>query len=171
MNDLHWYIGCTRSCQDKRVAEATRKRGYEVFVAQRREVHQWSDRKKVVDRLLIPRMIFVRCPEQALGDLLRQIPYLTGFLSDKADGGKRAVVPDSQMDTFIAVVDAENETITFVERQLRPGDTVRVKYGALEGRVVELVSIDGRDCLAVRLPILGAACVQIDRNSVELLKK
>ena len=48
---------------------------------------------------------------------------------------------------------------------------VRVKSGVLEGRVVELVSLDGRDCLAVRLPILGAACIQIDRKSVELIKK
>ena len=171
MNDQHWYIACTRSCQDRNVASALSARGLEVFVAVRREVRQWSDRKKVVDRLLIPHIVFVRCTEAERRSSLADIPYLTRFLSEKPGSYKPAVVPDSQMDDFIAMVDSANGEVRVTDGGLQPGDMVRVKEGALEGRVVELVRLDGKDCLAVRLPILGAACIQIDRKSVELLKK
>ncbi|MBO4469913.1 MAG: UpxY family transcription antiterminator [Bacteroidales bacterium] len=171
MNDLHWYIACTRSCQDRIVANALSARGLEVFVAVRREVRQWSDRKKVVDRLLIPRTVFVRCTELERRSALADIPYLTHFLPESPGSGKVATIPDKQMDDFIAMVDAANGEVTITGTTLRPGDMVRVTEGALEGRTVELVNLDGKDCIAVRLPLLGAACIQIDRKSVELLKK
>ena len=171
MNEQHWYIAFTRSCQDKNVAAALSARGYEVFVAVRRELRQWSDRKKVVDRLLIPRVVFVRCTEQERRRSLDEIPYLTCYLSETPGTYKAAKVPDDQMETFIRMVDSANGEITVTDRQLRPGDLVKVKEGALAGRVVELVSVDGQDCLAVRLSLLGTACIQIDRKSVELLKK
>ena len=171
MNELHWYIAYTRSCQDKNVAAALSARGYEVFVPIRKEVRQWSDRKKVVDRLLIPHMVFVRCTELERRNSASEIPYITRYLTEKPGSYKAAIVPDSQMDTFISMVDSFNGEVTVVDRALRPGDMVIVKRGALEGKIAELVEIEGKDCLAVRLPMLGAACVQIDRNSVELIKK
>lgn len=171
MNELHWYIACTRSCQDRNVAEALSAKGYEVYVPVRREIRQWSDRKKVVESLLTPRFVFVRCTELNRRRSLEEIPYLTRYLSEYPGTGKAARVPDDQMSAFIAMVDRANGQVTLVNRQLRPGDMVRVKEGALEGRVVELVNVDGRDCLAVRLPLLGTACIQIDRKSVELLEK
>ncbi|MBO4466432.1 MAG: UpxY family transcription antiterminator [Bacteroidales bacterium] len=171
MNELHWYIARTRSCQDKKVAEALSAMGYEVYVAVRREVRQWSDRKKVADRLLIPRTVFVHCTDQDRRKALIDVRYITHFLTQSPGSYKIAVVPDKQMEDFIAMVDSANGEVTVTERQLRPGDMVRVKDGALEGRIVELVSVDGKDCLVVRLPLLGTACIQIDRKSVELLKK
>lgn len=171
MNEQHWYIAHTRSCQDKNVAQALSARGYGVFVAVRREVRQWSDRRKVVETLLIPRTVFVRCTELERINSLKEIPYLTHYLSESPGSYKPAKVPDRQMDDFIAMVESANGEVTVTDRSLKPGDMVRVKDGVLEGRVVELVRVDGKDCLAVRLPLLGTACVQIDRKSVELLEK
>lgn len=171
MNELHWYIACTRSCQDKNVAAALSAKGYGVFVAVSRELRQWSDRKKVVERLLIPRIVFVRCTEQERRRSLDEIPYLTNYLSESPGTYKPARVPDDQMEAFIAMVESANGEVKVIDRHLHPGDKVRVKEGALEGRIVELVSLDGKDCLAVRLPLLGTACVQIDRKSVELIEK
>ena len=171
MNELHWYIACTRSCQDKNVAAALSAKGYEVYVPVRREVRQWSDRKKVVESLLTPRIVFVRCTELDRRRSVEEIPYLTHYLSEYPGKGKPARVPDDQMSAFMAMVDSVNGEVMVLNRQLRPGDMVRVKEGALEGRIVELVKVDGRDCLAVRLPLLGTACIQIERKSVELLDK
>lgn len=171
MNELHWYIAYTRSCQDKNVAAALSARGYEVFVPIRKEVRQWSDRKKVVDRLLIPHMVFVRCTELERRSSVSEIPYITRYLTEKPGSYKAAIVPDSQMDAFMAMVASDGGEVALIDRPLSPGDLVRVKHGALEGKVAELVKVEGKDCLAVRLSILGAACVQIDRNSVELITK
>ena len=171
MNERHWYIAYTRSCQDRNVAAALSARGYEVFVPVKKEVRQWSDRKKVVDRLLIPRTVFVRCTELERRNSTADIPYLTHYLTEKPGSYKAAIVPDSQMETFIAMVDSFNGEVTLTDRPLRPGDFVKVKEGALAGKVAELIRVEGKDMLAVRLPLLGTACVQIDRNSVELIKK
>jgi transcription antitermination factor NusG len=116
-------------------------------------------------------MVFVRCTELERRNSVSEIPYITRYLTEKPGSYKAAIVPDSQMDAFIAMVASAGGEVALIDRPLSPGDLVRVKHGALEGKVAELVKVEGKDCLAVRLPILGAACVQIDRNSVELITK
>ena len=44
---------------EKKVAERLDKMGIENFVPVQQEVHQWSDRRKVVESVLLPMMVFV----------------------------------------------------------------------------------------------------------------
>ena len=45
---------------EKRTATRLRKEGYETYIPTQQEVHQCSDRKKKVDRLIMPMVVFVR---------------------------------------------------------------------------------------------------------------
>lgn len=48
---------------EKKTATRLGKVGYETYIPTQQEVHQWSDRKKKVDRLIMPMVVFVRATE------------------------------------------------------------------------------------------------------------
>lgn len=54
-----WLVAIVRICHEKKTGERLTKMGIENFLPIQQEVHQWSDRRKIVDRVLLPMMIFV----------------------------------------------------------------------------------------------------------------
>ena len=54
-----WLVAIVRICHEKKRVSGLRKWGSKNFLPIQQEVHQWSDRRKIVDRVLLPMMIFV----------------------------------------------------------------------------------------------------------------
>ena len=54
-----WYVALVRMHHEKKVAERLNKMGIENFVPVQQELHQWSDRRKMVESVLLPMMVFV----------------------------------------------------------------------------------------------------------------
>ena len=54
-----WYVALVRMHHEKKVAERLDKMGIENFVPVQQEIHQWSDRRKKVEAVLLPMMVFV----------------------------------------------------------------------------------------------------------------
>lgn len=158
-----WYVARVRSCQERNVAAALSGMGIETYVPVRREMHRWSDRRKLVEVLLIPRFVFVHCTEEDRRLALSREPRISGFLSAE---GKPSVVRDAEMDTFRAMVDS-GRGVNVSGEAPAPGDRVRVMSGPLMGMECELVSVGGGRCLAVRLGVLGTATMDLDIESVE----
>ena len=44
---------------EKKVSERLSKMGIDSFVPVQQQIHQWSDRRKLVDTVLLPMMVFV----------------------------------------------------------------------------------------------------------------
>lgn len=159
-----WFVARVRSCQEKMVAASLAASGVEFYLPVRREVRRWSDRRKVIDALVLPRFIFVRCtPEERL-QILAGEPRITGFL---ANASVVSVVRDSEMQTFIRMVEQGGGGVRVNHEALAPGDRVRVLDGPLAGLECELVSVAGGRCLAVRLGLLGTATMDLDIQTVE----
>ena len=53
-----WYVALVRMHHEKKVAERLSKMGIDSFVPVQQQIHQWSDRRKVVDTVLLPMMVF-----------------------------------------------------------------------------------------------------------------
>ena len=49
-----WYVALVRMHHEKKVAERLNKMGIENFVPVQQELHQWSDRRKMVESVLLP---------------------------------------------------------------------------------------------------------------------
>ena len=49
-----WLVAIVRICHEKKTGERLTKMGIENFLPIQQEVHQWSDRRKIVDRVLAP---------------------------------------------------------------------------------------------------------------------
>ena len=54
-----WYVALVRMHHEKKVSEYLNKVGIENFVPVQKEIHQWSDRRKLVESVLLPMMVFV----------------------------------------------------------------------------------------------------------------
>ena len=165
-DNLHWFIAYVRTCCERVSKDCFAKLGYECYLPVRKEVHRWSDRNKTVERMVLPHMIFVRTTEKGRVDSLRTNPYVTGYMSKRMGPYSPAVVPDAEMETFMSMVDNGYGKVAVTEEALAPGDRVFVVSGPLAGRECELVSVEGKKCLASRLGILGTAVVEISLDSV-----
>ena len=158
-----WYAARVRNCQEKNVASALQGMGIEHYLPQRREMHRWSDRRKIVDVLLVPRYVFVRGTEAERRAILPREPRIIGFLSMD---GKPSVIPDAEMDAFRQMVESDRG-VSLSQAPLAPGDRVRVVSGPLMGMECELVGTGSGRCLAVRLGALGTATMDLDIETVE----
>ena len=163
-----WYVAYTKSCMERKVMQELEENGVAAYVPIQKELRQWSDRKKWVDRLVIPGMVFIRTTETQRPQLLARFPALTRFMGSRRQGPFRpAVVPDVEMERFRQMVSRSSAPVTLAPESLQPGDLVRIVRGSLTGLECELVCIGGRHTAAVRLGLLGAATVEIGLADVE----
>ena len=164
--ELHWYVGCVKSCQEKRVADILRAFGVECYLAIKKEIHRWSDRRKVIDKMVIPRIIFIYCDEKTRVGLLKRIPGLYCFLTGP-EKGKVATVPQKQMDDFRMMVEGSARAIGLESSPIAPGDMVRVITGPLAGRECEVVELATGRFYIVRIPMLGATTMAVGGDTIE----
>ena len=170
-DELHWYVAYVLNCCERRAGEFFDSLGYESYVPLRREVHRWSDRKKLVERVLLPHLIFVRTDENGRRRSLSLNPYITAYMSSHAPGSgipfEPAVVRDGEMELFRAMVDGGD--VSFEPGTLAPGDRVVITDGPFRGRECELVSLGKAKCIVSRLGCLGAAVVEVPPGVIKKL--
>ena len=149
-----WYVALVRMHHEKKVAERLDKMGIENFVPVQQEVHQWSDRRKVVESVLLPMMVFVHADPKERKEVL-SFSTVSRYMVMRGESSP-TIIPDEQMARFRFMLDYSEEAIC-----------MSVIKGPLTGLVGELVTIDGRSKIAVRLNMLGCACADMPVGYVE----
>ena len=167
-DDKHWYVAYVRSCREKVAAEKFRALGYEYYLPIQREVRQWSDRKKIVDKLVIPRMIFVRCTETERRRSLSLVSDLYKYITEKGPF-TASIIRDVEMETFRDMVEKGGRDVRIMDRTAKPGDRVRITDGPLLGHEVQVISVTGTRYIAVPLGPIGTATIELETDSFELL--
>lgn len=167
---FRWYAAYVKSCQEKKTAQALEKLGVECFLPVQKVRRRWSDRWKIMDQLLLPRLIFVRVSgDIQRREILSDVYGLCGYMVNPADH-KPLVVPDRQLEDFRFVVDrmnGETAQVRLTSETITPGDMVKVVAGPLTGMEAECVKIAGRHSIVIRLGLLGTAAVEVDASCVE----
>lgn len=163
-----WYVAMVHSQHEKKVAERLAKMGIECFVPVQQEVHQWSDRRKMVDVVLLPMMVFVHVNPQERLEVL-SFSAVSRYMVMRGEKSP-AVIPDDQMARFRFMLDYSGEAICMNSVPMARGEKVRVIKGPLSGLEGELVMMDGKSKIAVRLNMLGCACVDMTIGYVEPIK-
>lgn len=137
-----WLVAYVQSCLEKRTARRLAAMGIECYLPIQSEIHQWSDRRKRVDRLIIPMMIFVHVTpqERALPLSLQAVNRYMVLRGESAP----AVIPDEQMAQFRFMLDYSQEAVEMCSAPLAPGDAVKVIKGPLAGLEGELVILNGK---------------------------
>lgn len=163
-----WYVALVRMHHEKKVADRLSEMGIESFVPIQQEVRQWSDRRKVVDRVLLPMMVFVHVDPCRRMEVFT-IPAVSRYMVLRGESSP-AVIPDEQMNRFRFMLDYSDEAVCMNDSPLLRGEKVCVVKGPLKGLEGELVTVDGKSKVAVRLDLLGSACVDMPVGYVEPCK-
>lgn len=170
-NDPRWFVCYVRSCQERRAAEMLGKLGFKYYLPIVREIRQWSDRKKIMERLVLPHMIFIYCKPSERVSAVEQVSVLSRFMSDGRGAYHPVVVPDYQMEAFIAMVESGDKSVAVIDTPLSPGDVVMVNEGPLTGYKCQITAVSGRKCYAVALGALGTAIMELPKESVTKFKE
>ena len=160
-----WLVAIVRMCHEKKTSLRLTQMGIENFLPIQQEYHQWSDRRKKVDRVLIPMMIFVHVDIHEQRQVLT-LSSITRYMVLRGESTP-AVILDYQMERFKFMLDYSQETISMSSTPLSVGIKVQVIKGPWAGLVGELVTVNGKSKVAVRIDMLGCACVDMPIGCVE----
>lgn len=160
-----WLAAYVKMHHERKVRDRLDAMGIESYLPIQVEVRQWSDRKKKVERVVIPMMIFVRVTPQEQLQVLT-LPTVLRYVVLRGEK-KPAVIPDRQMDSFRFMLDFSDHTVEMLSEMPQPGERVRVVKGSLNGLEGELITLEGKHRIAVRIDQLGFAAVEMPASFVE----
>ena len=123
---------------------------------------------KKVERVVIPMMIFVRVSDEERG-LPLTLSAISRYMVLRGESVP-AVIPDRQMEKFKFMLDYSEEAVELCTTPLAVGEQVRVIKGPLAGLEGELVTVDGKSKVVVRLDMLGYAQVDMPVGFVEKIQ-
>lgn len=163
-----WYAAVVKMNCEKRVANQLLKLKVTNYVPIQDEVHLWSDRKKHIQRVLIPMVVFVRAFPEELPQL-RAYSFITRFMTMPGSGEIATPIPDQEIERLKFLLDHADSPVELMGH-LSVGDSVRITTGKLKGLIGELVMAeDGKATVGVRIHLLGCACVILPRANLEIL--
>ena len=162
-----WIAALVQMCTERKVGERLDKLEVENYVPTQTEIHQWSDRKKKVERIVIPMIVFIHTDEMT-ERRLRMQTFIRKILSYPGQW-KAAVIPDNQIQRLKFMLKHAESQVELMESNLQVGETVRVARGPLQGLEGEICQVQsGKSMIAIRIDGLGYACVNIDKSDIEI---
>ncbi|WP_048694293.1 UpxY family transcription antiterminator, partial [Bacteroides thetaiotaomicron] len=90
-----WYVALVRMHHEKKVSEYLDKMGIENFIPLQQEMHQWSDRRKLIESVLLPMMVFVHADPKERVEVL-SLSTVSRYMVMRGESNP-AVIPDEQM--------------------------------------------------------------------------
>ena len=134
------------------------------------EVHQWSDRKKKIERVVIPMIVFIHAEESDLKNLAYHsfIYKLVTLPGQKAP----TIIPDKQIENLRFMLKQTETPVEMKERVFKTGDHIRIVRGPLKDLEGELCMVESdKPMVAVLIDCLGYACVSIDKSDLVVTLK
>ena len=161
----YWAAVLVKINTEQSVSAKLSKLGIVNFVPSQIEIRQWSDRRKKVQRIVIPMIVFVYVDKQ-LENQLRRLSFIYKFLSYPGQT-ETAKIPEDQISILKFMISNSDEKVEISEGIYKPGDEVEIVRGPLKGFHGELYLVeDGKSKVGIYIDSLGYACVSIDRCDV-----
>lgn len=161
-----WIAILVRSNTEKRVAQKLSALGIECFLPTQKEIRQWSDRRKVIDRIVIPMVVFVRVNTEIEKKI---ITYSFVYKVLSYPGSSIATkIPDNQIENLKFMLGCADSSVEIYNDKLVVGDTIEIMSGPLKGLKGVLCSVESDNpMVGVYLDLLGYACVSVNKASVK----
>lgn len=160
-----WIAAYTKPRSEKKTASELTKMDIETYVATQFQMHQWSDRKKKVEIVVIPSIIFAQIFEEQLTSVLfhRNILKVITRPGEK----KAAKIPSVQIDKLKFILGQTEIPVLFDPNIFHVHNTVRVVRGPLTGLEGEVVHCNyDKPELIVQIDLLGGARMTIDKKEL-----
>lgn len=156
----HWYVARVQMKCEKKSASKITASGYETFVPVQKEIRQWSDRKKKIDKILIPLVVFFKADERGAKEV-EKLSFVYGLL--RAPGERKAAtIPDNQICRLKFMIGNCDDEIAITTAPIIEGDKVRVVRGSLKGlEGYAITSSEGKAKISIVIDNLCCASVKI----------
>jgi transcription antitermination factor NusG len=157
-----WFAARTQMNCERKAEKEFKGIAKETYLPTQEEIHIWSDRRKKVQRVVIPMILFVKMNRTDANNVHRT-PYFYGFIGNDRHGTKPAPIPDKDIETLRFMLLHSDSPVTIEPMPIKSGDKVRVIRGKLQGLEGEVIDFNsGKTELIVRLDILGCAKLMIE---------
>lgn len=164
----NWYVAYVKPNLERRDAKLIKNLGYETYVAIQKVWRQWSDRRKLMDKVVITQIVFIKCDVKEAENLER-MSFILHFLR-KPGTRDKATIPDDQIDNLRIVLDNADESVTFSADKFSKGDAVKIRFGKFAGVTGTVDKIDDKnDYLTITIDFLGYAKVKIKAEDLKPL--
>lgn len=172
-----WYVAIVKHNTERISSERLAKMGLESYFPAQKEMRVWRNgRKSVVDKVVIPSVVFVHCPEATRREIVK-LPFIHRFLTDKAaptasEGINKplAIIPDSEIRRLKFMLGQSDVPVSVTDRPYQAGDHVRVIRGSLIGLEGNVIGADtDKSDVIVTLNHFGYAKLRIDTVNLEIV--
>jgi transcription termination/antitermination protein NusG len=162
--EFAWYAIETRHRCEKKVVQQLSRMGFETFLPQHTEIHQWSDRRKAVRKPLFTGYTFARLDGSPLTRL--RVLKMSGVMGVVSSMGKAVIVPAAQLDHLRRLL--ENNVPCSLHAFLRVGQRVRIRGGCLDG-VEGILSECGKKLVVSIACLQRSLAIAIEGYELELV--
>lgn len=167
LNHSSWFALQTRYRYEERIASELKAKGFESYLPTMREIHQWKDRKKVMDVPAFGGYLFARF-EPSLQNRVRVLET-AGVVKLLGHPGHPEPVPESEIASLRLALSsgAECDRHPCVEI----GTPVKVRRGMLAGVEGRVVRVANRVKILVTVPsVCQAIAVEVHLDDIDLVE-
>lgn len=151
---IGWYALYTKSRSEKKVNSRLLELGFETYLPLKKELRQWSDRKKVVELPLFNSYIFVKTYRSKLYELIK-VAGVTKFISFS---GRPVSVREREIEILKELL-ASNSELEIIDGMPELGKLVKFSKGILKGYKGRILKINRRNQYAVEIESLGKSII------------
>jgi transcription antitermination factor NusG len=164
---LNWYAVRTRSNCEKKVSAILTEKGIENYLPAFQEVHQWKDRKRLIELPVFPGYLFASIVDSREARLA--ILRIDGVVNILGQAERIEPVPDHEIQAVRQLL--ESRTHCYAHPLLREGAWVRVRHGALKGLEGLLLRVKNQTRLVLSITLLSqSVSTEMDASDVQFLR-
>lgn len=168
---------CCRNLDEMFSVNGRKTLDFETYVPSQKEWRVWRNgRRKRTVRILFPTYIFIRCTENVRKTIKANVPFITGFMKNRAARVNEfgvhpfAFIPDHQMLGLQRMVSDAETPIIIDPRHLHAGTRVCVKGGKLDGlEGTVLREPNGKTSVVLYIDFLGSAKVEVPLEQLQMI--
>ena len=161
-----WVAALVQVRSEVTVSRKLHSLGIENYVPTQLETHQWTDRKKKIERVVIPMIVFIHVEKDEIKKLVYHsfIHKLLTYPGQKTP----AIIPDDQIENLKFMLGQSDSPVHMLDHVFRTGDRVRIVRGPLKNLEGELCKVEsGKSMVSVLIDCLGYACVDVEVGELE----
>jgi transcription antitermination factor NusG len=160
-----WFAIYTKPRMEKTVFEQLKKLKIETYLPIKRELRQWSNRKKYVETPLFSSYIFVKVVPT---EYYKIPPIITGFLKFVLIHGNRIAIRDHEIETIKLSLKLNDIEIETTNENFESGENIEITKGILKGKRGQLIDFKGNKRITIKLENLQSnVIVDIDRRYIK----
>ncbi len=150
---------------EKKVSTQLSKLGIDNYIPTQKEIHYWSDRKKKIERIIIPMIVFAHVSKDEEIQL-KKYSFIHKILSYPGQK-ESAIIPDEQIERLKYMLKYADSKVEINNEIFEIGEKVQIIRGPLKNLEGELCYFKSDNpMIAIRIGCLGYACVNILKSDV-----